>query len=117
MYFRAIQGHSGESFVYLSLQDNHPLLDDFAEHICHIGNAYETHSIFQSGVIPGGKSNRRDRQSVFFTAVNPMDDNQDLEEVECDLDKPRIAPYKHTWKAHHNTVICCNLKLAHKKGL
>ena len=46
----------------------------------HVGNAYEMHSIVQSGVIPGGKSNRRDRQPVFFTAVNPMDDNQDLEE-------------------------------------
>ena len=28
---------------------------------------------------------------------------QDLEVVECDLDKLRIAPYKHTWKAHHNS--------------
>ena len=40
MYFCAIQGYAG---------------DDFAENICHIGNAYEMHSIFQSGVIPGGK--------------------------------------------------------------
>ena len=75
------------------------------------------HSIVQSGLIPGGKSLRRDRQSVFFTDVNPMCARQDLEEVEYDLDKPRIAPCKHTWKAHHNTIYWCNLKLAQRKGL
>ena len=32
-------------------------------------------------------------------------------------DKPRIAPYKHTWSSHHNTVFWCNLKLAQRKGL
>ena len=31
--------------------------------------------------------------------------------------KPRIAPYRHTWRSHHNTVFWCNLKLAQKKGL
>ena len=43
------------------------------------------HSIIQGGLI-------RDRQSVFFTAVNPMYVNQNLEKY--DLDKPRIAVYK-----------------------
>ena len=37
---------------------------------------------------------------MFFTAVDPIDNNQDLEEVQYDLDKPRIAVYKNTWKAH-----------------
>ena len=96
LYFQAIQGHSGENFVDPSLQDYILLPDDFAECIHHIGNAYEMHSIVQSGLIPGGKSNRRDIQSVFFTAVNPMDVQPDQREVECDLDKPRIAPYKQT---------------------
>ena len=27
----------------------------FAEYICHIGNAFEMHSIIKSGLIPGGK--------------------------------------------------------------
>ena len=47
----------------------------------------------RSGLIPGGRSLKRDRQSVFFTAVNPMDDDQSMEEIRCDLDKPTIAPY------------------------
>ena len=87
LYFRAIQGHSGCTLVDLALQDNVLLPDDVAEYIYHIGNAFEMHSIIKSGLIPGGKSLGRDRQSVFFPAVNPMDE-------------PRIAPYKHTWKAH-----------------
>ena len=105
MYFRAIQGHSGENFVDPLLQDDMLLPADFAEYIYHIGNSYEMHSMIQSGLIPGGKSNRRDRQSVFFTAVNPMYANQDLEEVRYDMDKPRIAVYKHTWRVYHNTVV------------
>ena len=52
LYFRAIQGHSGGNFVYLSLQDNVLLPDDFTEHIYHIGNAFEMHSIIKSRLIP-----------------------------------------------------------------
>ena len=43
--------------------------------------------------------------------------NQDLEEVQYDLDKPRIMVYKNTWRVHENTVYWCNLKLAQRKGL
>ena len=55
------------------------------------------HSIIQTGLIPGGRSNRKNRQSVFFTAVNPIDIQPDKREDEYDLDKPRIAVYKNTW--------------------
>ena len=77
--FRAMQGHSGCTLVDHSVQDSVLLPDDFAEYIYHIGNAHDMHSIIQSGLIPGGRSHKRDRQSVFFTAVNPMYANQDLE--------------------------------------
>ena len=79
---RAIQRHSGEIFVDPFLQDNILLPSDFAEYIYHVGNAYEMHSIIKSGLIFGGKSLRRDRQSVFFTAVNPIDVQLDRREVE-----------------------------------
>ena len=117
LYFRAIQGHSGGNLVDPALQDNVLLPDDFAEYIYHIGNANELHSIIKSGLIPGGRSPKKDRRSVFFTAVNPMDDHQDLEEVQCDLYTPRIAVYKNTWRAHQNTVHWCKLKLAQRKEL
>ena len=70
------------------------LPEDVTEYIYHVGNVREIHSIIRSGWIPGGRSLKRDRQSMFFTAVNPMDDDQSMEEVRCDLDKPRITPYK-----------------------
>ena len=52
-----------------------------------------------------------------FTAVNPMYANQDLEEVQYDLDKPRFTVNKNTWRNHQNTVFWCNLKLLQRKGL
>ena len=117
LYFRATQGYSGGTLFDPTLQDHVLLPDDFADYIYYIGNAHDMHSIIQGGLIPGGKSLKRDRQSVFFTAVNAMYANQDLEEVRYDLDKLRIAVYNHTWRVHHNTVYWCNLKLAQRKGL
>ena len=70
LYFRAIQGHAGEIFVDPLLQDIILSPDDFAEYIYHIGNAFEMHFIIQSGSIPGGRSNRKNRELVFFPAVN-----------------------------------------------
>ena len=81
------------------------------------GNVSAIHSKTKSRLIPRGRSLKRDWQSVFFTAVNPMDEDQSMEEIRYDLDKPRIAPYKNTWRSHQNTVYWCNLKLAHKRGL
>ena len=78
-------------FVDPTLQDNVLLPDDFAEYIYHIGNAPAMHPVIQGGLIPGGESLKRDRQSVFLTAVNPMYANQHLEEDQYDLDKFRIA--------------------------
>ena len=91
LYFPAIQGHPGGALVDASLQENVLLPDDFAEHIYHVGNAHDMHSMILNGLIPGGRSLKRDRQSVFFTAMNPVCANQDQEEVPYDLDKPRIT--------------------------
>ena len=116
LYFRAIQVHSGDNTVDPLLQDYFLLPDDFAEYIYHIGNACETHSIMQSGLISRRKKQQKG-QSVFFTGENPIDSQLVRKEVEYDLDKPRIAPHKNTWRAHHNTENWCNLKLAQRKGL
>ena len=42
---------------------------------------------------------------MFLTAVNPVYTYQHQEEAQYDLDKPRIAVYKNTWKFHQNTVL------------
>ena len=113
LYFRAIQGHSGGNLVDPTLQDNVLLPENFTEYIFHVGNVSELHSITRSGLIPG----ERDRQSVFFTAVNPMDVDPRMAEVQYDLSQPRVAPHKDTWKNYQNTISWCNSKLAQKKGL
>ena len=79
LHFRATQGHSGGSLVDPTLQDNVLLPDVVAEYIHHIGNAHDVHSIIQGGLIRGERSLKRNRQSVCFTAVNPMYASQDLE--------------------------------------
>ena len=76
------------------LQDSVLFPEDFVEHIYHVGNVSEIQSMVRSGLIPGGRSLKRDMQSVFFTSENPMDDDQSVEEIRYDLDKPRIA--RHT---------------------
>ena len=99
------------------LQDNVLLPRGFTEYIYHVGNVSEVHSVIRNGVIPGGRSLKRDRHSVFFTIVNPMEDENCMEETPCDMTKPRIVPYTNIWKPHQNTVYWCTLKLAQEKGL
>ena len=65
LHFRAIQEHSGGTLVDPTLQDNTLLPNDFAEHIYHVGTVHDMHSITQGGLIPGGRSLKNDRQSVF----------------------------------------------------
>ena len=91
---QAIQGQSGGTHIDPTLQDNVLLPDHFAEHIYHVGSS---HSIIQSGLIPGGKTVKKGRHAVFFTAVNPIFVDQHIE-VGNDLTNPRIAVCKNHWK-------------------
>ena len=54
---------------------------------------------------------------MFFTVINPMEYDNGMGETPCDLTKPRIAPYKNTWKPLQKTVYWCNLNLAQERGL
>ena len=69
------------------------------------------------GLIPGGVRLKTGRHAVFFTVVNPMDNQDGLGETLCDLSQERIAPYKNTWKYFRNTYFWCKLKLAQQRGL
>ena len=79
-------------------------------------NGKELRSIVNHGLIPGGVSLRTFRQAVFFTIVNPMENQDGLGNL-FDLSQARIAPYKNTWKPFQNTVCWCNLKLAQQREL
>ena len=71
LYFRAIQGHSGETFVDPSLLDKVLIPNNFFEFIYHVGSYLNMHSIIASGLIAGGRIHGRDRQTEFVTAVDP----------------------------------------------
>ena len=117
LYLRAIQGHAGDNALDPTLQNIVLLPKRFTEYIYHVGNASDLNSRIRNGLIPGGKKLKRGRQAVFFTTVNPMNDGQSMGENPRDLTKPRIAPYKNTWKRLQNTVFGCNWKLAQEKDL
>ena len=83
----------------------------------HIGCATNLHSITNSGLIPGGQNLGSERQTVFFTAVNPMD-KEHKDAYKLDLTQPRLAWYKQkTWKRHQDTVYWVDRQLAQRNGL
>ena len=114
---RALQGHSGRNAIDPSLKDNVLIPKIFFEYIYHIGCAISLYSITNSGLIPGGHNSSKERQRVFFTAVNPMDkDHKDP--YNLDLTKPRLASYKQRkWKRHQDMVHWVDIQLAQRKGL
>ena len=63
----------------------------------------------------GGQNSSRKRQTVFFTAVKPMDkDHKDPKKL--DLTKPRFASYKQKkWKRHQDTVSWVDIQLAQRQ--
>ena len=65
--------------------------DNIFEFINHVGSYFKMHSIIASGLITGGRIHGRDRQTVFFTAIDPMDKNWVDQEKELDLTQPRHA--------------------------
>ena len=90
--------------------------DNFLKYTYHIGCAVSLHSITNSGLIPGGQNSSRERQIVFFTAVNPMD-KEHKDPCKLDLTKPRLAWYKQkTWKRHQDAVYWVDIQLAQRKG-
>ena len=116
LFFRAPQGHSGRIRIDPTLQDNVLIPNTFFEYINHIGCAVSLHSIMNSGLIAGGQNLSRERQTVFFTVVNPMnEDHRDPQEL--GLTKPRLASYKQKWKRHQDTVYWVDIQLAPRKGL
>ena len=66
-------------------------------YICHVGFAFNLHSVINSFLIPGGQDLSR-RQTVFFLPIDPRDEShKDPEHI--DVSVPRRARYVHsTWK-------------------
>ena len=82
---RDLQNQSGRNPIDPSLQDNVLIPNNFFDYISHIGCAVSLHSITNSGLIAGGQNSSRERQTVFFTAVNPNKSHKDLHWVDIQL--------------------------------
>ena len=88
----------------------------FFEYIYHIGCAINLHSITSSGLIPGGQNSSRERQTVFFTAVDPMHkEHQDPYKLDLTQDMSCIVQAK-VEKAQ-DTVYWVDIQLAQRKRL
>ena len=112
---RALQGHSGRNPIDPVLQDNVLIPNNFFEYTYQIGYAINLHST-SSGLIPGGQNLSKERQTVFFTTVNPMN-KEHKDPCEIDLNAPRLAWYKQQqWKRHQDTVYWVDIQLAQQKG-
>ena len=99
------------------LQDNVLIPDNFFDYIYHIGCAINLHPITKSGFVAGGQNLGRERQTVFFTSVDPMN-KEYRDPVKIEFNAPRLAWYKQkTWKRHQDTVYWVDIKLAQRKGL
>ena len=116
IYLRALRGRSGRNPILPSSQDNVLIPNNFFEYIYLDGCAVSVHSITNSGLIAGGQNSSKEKQTVFFTIVNPMNkDHRDPQEL--DLTKPRLALYKQKRKVHQDTVYWVDIQLAQRKGL
>ena len=114
---RALQGHSWNSIIDLSLQDHVLIGPGIFPYIYHVGSNFNISSILSSGLILGGQNLSR-RQSVFFLLVDPRDEkHRDPENI--DYSMPRHARYvQNTWKRHQDTVFWIDIDLGIiKEGL
>ena len=116
LYVRAIQGDSGKPKVDPTLQGNVMLPMNFVEYIYHVGCSHDLPAIIQCGLDCRRKRYKKGRQTVFFTAVDPVQETQG-EEPDYDVAQPRIVPYNSKRKVHQNAVYRVNLPGAQKKGL
>ena len=117
LYFRAIHGHSGETTVDPTLLDNVLIPKDLFQFIYHVRSYLNMHSIIASGLIAGGKVHGRVGQTVFFAAVDPMEENLVDQEGEHDMSQPGCARYKHVWKVARDGVYWVGSVRAQRMGL
>ena len=59
-----VQGDSGRSLIYPSLQDNVIIQSNFFQPNYHVGCAFNLHSIINSGLIPGGQKFEQETDSI-----------------------------------------------------
>ena len=95
LYLRALQGHSGQTLIDRTLQDNVLIPNNFFEFIYHVCNQFTLHREFRIDI---GRAKFKQGKTDGLT-------------------KPRLTSYKQKWKRHQDTVYWIDIQLAQRKGL
>ena len=116
LYFRALQGHSGNNLIDPTLQDNVVIGTGIFRYIYHIGCAFNLHSGINNGLIFGGENLSR-RQTVFFLLFDSRNESRrDPERI--DFSVPRLVRYVHSaWKRHQDAFFLVDIDFAIKEGV
>ena len=115
IYLRALQGHSGGNLIDLTLQDNVLIGPGIFPYFYHVGSNFNLHSFVSNGLIPGGQNLSR-RQIVFFSLIDPRNENHKDPEY-IDYSAPRRARYlQNAWKRHQDTVFGVDIDLGIREG-
>ena len=117
LYFRAIQGHSGGLPIMPELMGYTSIPYNWKEYIFHKGCLWDVQSILGSGLIPGGKESDKAPLAVFFTPLNPFDENPDEEELHDDYTIPQKVHYHSHWERNQVAVYWIKISRAQEQGL
>ena len=66
-------------FISLSLQDNVEIPYNWIDYIYHVGSSHDCNSTITKGLLGEGEDSKEGWQTVFFTAVDPMNESQEDE--------------------------------------
>ena len=93
LYLPAIQGHIGGHMVMQELMGPVEIPYNWKEFVFHRGCSSNGNSIHETGLVAGGTESKEGRQTIFFTHLNPVGENQDEEEPDGDWRNNQDAVY------------------------
>ena len=81
-----------------------------------MGRARDQYSVAVAGLVAGGKE-RKGRQTIFFTPLDPVNSDDSEAELITDLNKERKLHYQIHWRPEHDAVYWVHLRSAQDAGL
>ena len=108
-YFRAIQGHSRGLTIAPELMEQIPIPYNLKEFFFHWGCSFSIQSILENGLIPGGKESKEGRQTIFFTQLDPFEENSGAEEPRDDFTIPQKVHRHSNRKRNQDAVYLVKL--------
>ena len=77
---------------------------NWREFVFHRGCSSNGNSNHETGLVAGVTESKEGRQTIFFTHLNAVGENQDEEEPDGDLSKPRKVHYHSNWWHNQDAV-------------